>query len=56
MCLSPSKSKLGRMTIVATLSAAHTRSVVCDTRKESTLPQGGGTEADGLATQAIEKL
>lgn len=45
------------MTInVATLSAVHSRSEVCATRKGSTLPQGGGTEADSLATQATEKL
>lgn len=51
------KSKLGRMTInTATRSAVHTGSVVCATRKGSTLPQGGGAEADSLATQVMEKL
>lgn len=39
-----------------TLSSAHTRAVVCSTRKESTLPQGGGAEADRVATRAIHKL
>lgn len=41
---------------MATVPAVHTSNVACAVRKGSTLPQGGGTEADSSATHAIEKL